>query len=217
MTITKPGLVFDMDDETYHGDPVPGGSLSSTFARLLTSHVPVKADALRRNRKPTKAMNLGKAAHATALGAGPQLIVWEHDGRTKGGKAERAAAADVLATEAAVAVTQEERDRIIGMAEVLRRRARGPRHHRRRQDRGLRLLDRGRRLVPLPLRHPRRHPRVGLQDRRGLLSAWLRARDGDLRLPPAGRVLPARPACTRTPGSQDDPCGSSCRRRRSRT
>lgn len=119
-TITKPGLVFDVDDETYHADPVPGGSLSSTFARLLTNHVPAKAEAMRRNRKPTKAMNLGKAAHATALGAGPQLIVWEFDGRTKDGKAERAEAAAVLATEAAVAVTQDERDRILGMAEVLR-------------------------------------------------------------------------------------------------
>lgn len=118
--IIKPGLVYDMDDETYHADPVLGGSLSSTFARLLTRHVPAKAEALRRNRKPTKAMNLGKAAHATALGAGPELIVWEHDGRTKAGKEERAAVADRLATEAAVAVTQVERDRIFGMADVLR-------------------------------------------------------------------------------------------------
>jgi hypothetical protein len=115
VTITEPGLVFDMSDEVYHSDPVPSGSLSSTFARLLTNHVPIKADALRRNRKPTASMNLGKAAHATALGAGPKLIVWQYDGRTKDGKAERAAA-----TEAAVAVTAAERDRILGMAEVLR-------------------------------------------------------------------------------------------------
>lgn len=118
--IIQPGLVYGMDDETYQADPVFGGSLSSTFARLLTNHVPAKAQALRRNRKPTKAMNLGKAAHATALGAGPHLIVWEHDGRTKAGKEERAAVSDLLDSEAAVAVTQEERDRILGMADVLR-------------------------------------------------------------------------------------------------
>lgn len=118
--ITEPGLVYDMDDETYHADPVPGGSLSSTFARLLTEHVPAKAEALRRNRKPTKSMNLGKAAHAHALGAGPELIVWQYDGRTKDGKAERAAVAEVLATEAAVAVTERERDQILGMATALR-------------------------------------------------------------------------------------------------
>jgi hypothetical protein len=120
MTITEPGLVRDMSDETYHADPVEGGSLSSTFARQLTNHVPAKAREVFRNRKPTKAMNLGKAAHATALGAGPELIVWQHDGRTKEGKAERAAVADQLATEAAVAVTESDRDQILGMADALR-------------------------------------------------------------------------------------------------
>lgn len=119
VSIDKPGLYPGISDEDYHGDPVPGGSLSSTFARLLTKHVPAKARELRINRRPTKSMNLGKAAHAHALGAGPELIVWEHDGRTKEGKAERAAAADLLATEAAVAVTEAEREQIIGMADAL--------------------------------------------------------------------------------------------------
>lgn len=120
MRITEPGLVYGMPDDLYHADPVEGGSLSSTFARLLTEHVPAKALARRMDRKPTKSMNLGKAAHLHALGAGPRLIVWEHDGRTKDGKAERAAVADVLATEEAVAVTKTERDQILGMAEALR-------------------------------------------------------------------------------------------------
>lgn len=119
MKIDKPGLVHGMSDEIYHGDPVPGGSLSSSFARQLTNHVPAKARERHVNRRPTKSMNLGKAAHAHALGAGPELIVWEYDGRTKDGKAERAAVADLLATEAAVAVTMAERDQILGMAEAL--------------------------------------------------------------------------------------------------
>lgn len=117
--ITRPGFVLGMSDETYHGDPVPTGSLSSTFARLLTEHVPAKAQAIRTNRRPTKVMNLGKAAHAHALGAGPKLIVWEHDGRTKAGKDERAAAAPLLATEAAVGVTADEREQILGMVNAL--------------------------------------------------------------------------------------------------
>lgn len=116
----KPGFVYGMSDETYHADPVGGGSLSSTFARLLTEHVPAKALARRQNRKPTKAMNLGKAAHAHALGTGPTLIVWQEDGRTKAGKAEREAYAEEIATEAAVAVTEDERDRITDMAAALR-------------------------------------------------------------------------------------------------
>lgn len=121
--IEAPGFIRDMPDAIYHADPVPGGSLSSTFARLLTKHVPARARSERKNRKPTKAMNIGKAAHAHALGAGPQLIVWEFDGRTKAGKAEREAVAELLATEAAVAVTEGEREQILGMASALREHA----------------------------------------------------------------------------------------------
>ena len=116
----KAGFVHDMPDEIYHADPIEGGSLSSTFARLLTEHVPAKALEIRRNRKPTKAMNLGKAAHRHALGAGPELITWQHDGRTKEGKAERAAYADDIAAEVVVAVTEAERAQITGMAIALR-------------------------------------------------------------------------------------------------
>lgn len=116
----KPGLHWDLSDEIYHGDPVPGGSLSSSLARRLTEYVPAKAIAAHRNRKPTKAMNLGKAAHLHALGAGPQMIVWEHDGRTKAGKEERAQWADDIAAERAVAVTAAECDQVEGMAAALR-------------------------------------------------------------------------------------------------
>jgi hypothetical protein len=108
------GFIYDMPDEVYHADPVPEGSLSSTFARLLTEHVPAKAKARRDNRKPTKSMNLGKA-----LGAGPELIVWEHDGRTKDGKAERASRAFDIESERAVAVNAAERKQILDMADAL--------------------------------------------------------------------------------------------------
>jgi hypothetical protein len=120
MKITEPGLVFDMDDETYHSDPVPGGSLSSSLARRLTEYVPAKAIATHRDRKPTAAMNLGKAAHLHALGAGPELIVWQHDGRTKAGKEERAERATDVAAERVIAVKEDERDQVLGMAAALR-------------------------------------------------------------------------------------------------
>lgn len=120
MKITKPGLVFDMSDETYHSDPVPGGSLSSSLARRLTEHVPAKAIATHHDRKPTASMNLGKAAHLYALGTGPELIVWQHDGRTKAGKEERAERADDIAAERAIAVKEDERDQVLAMAAALR-------------------------------------------------------------------------------------------------
>lgn len=119
-TITEPGLYYDLSDETYHGDPVPTGSLSSSLARRLTEYVPAKALAAHRDRKPTASMNLGKAAHLHALGAGPELVVWEHDGRTKAGKAERAERAADIAAERIVAVTETERDQVLGMVKALR-------------------------------------------------------------------------------------------------
>lgn len=119
LVVTEPGLYDDMTDVDYHADPVPGGSLSSTFARLLTRHVPAKA-VEERHKAPTRAMQLGTAVHAQALGTGPELIVWQLDGRTKAGKAERAAAAEAINAGLAVAVDDSEHDQIVGMAEVLR-------------------------------------------------------------------------------------------------
>lgn len=113
------GLYADMSDDIYHADPISGGSLSSTLARLLTNHPPAKARARFAGRKPTRAMNLGKAVHSHALGRGPDLIVWQYDGRTKEGKAERAEFADRLATEAAVAVTPDQRTQIEDMVTAL--------------------------------------------------------------------------------------------------
>lgn len=96
--VTEPGLVYDLSDEVYHGDPVPGGSLSSTFARLLTEHVPAKARELR-SRKPTAAMEFGTIAHRIALGeesldaySVEGLTVIDGDGRTKEVKEAKAAA-----------------------------------------------------------------------------------------------------------------------------
>jgi len=109
-----------MSDETYHGDPVETCSLSSSLARRLTEHVPAKAFAWHHDRKPTKTMNLGKAAHLHALGAGPDLVVWQHDGRTKAGKEERAEHAEAIAAERIVAVTEAERDQVLGMVQALR-------------------------------------------------------------------------------------------------
>ena len=100
--------------------PIEGGSLSSSLARRLTEHVPAKAIATHRDRKPTASMNLGKAAHLHALGAGPELIVWQHDGRTKAGKEERAEHAEAIAAERVIVVTKAERDQVLGMAEALR-------------------------------------------------------------------------------------------------
>lgn len=75
--IDKPGVYDGMSDRTYHLDPVPGGSLSSTGARKL---LPPSCPALFRhdqlNPPPPKAtFDLGHAAHREVLGVGPDLVM----------------------------------------------------------------------------------------------------------------------------------------------
>lgn len=89
--ITEPGI-YDLTDEQYHADPVAGGSLSSTGARLLLSpSCPAKFDHQRRHPRPsTKAFDFGHAAHRTVLGAGADLVVLdEDDWRTKAARQAR--------------------------------------------------------------------------------------------------------------------------------
>jgi hypothetical protein len=117
----KPGLYDEIPDDAYHADPAVTRSLSSTFARLLTEHVPAKAEAIRSTHRPTKAMTLGTAVHKIVLGAGPDLIVWQHDGRTKAGKDERDEHREAIASQAAVAVTAEQLNTITAMADALRK------------------------------------------------------------------------------------------------
>lgn len=74
--ITKPG-VYQLDDDTYHADPVKGGSLSCTWARkLLPPSCPAKFFYERAHPTPaTREMEFGKAAHQQVLGVGPRIEV----------------------------------------------------------------------------------------------------------------------------------------------
>lgn len=73
--VTEPGRYEDMPEDVYHGDPVPGGSLSSTGARkLLPPGCPAKFRYWLDNQEPYKAVfEEGKAAHKLVLGVGPKL------------------------------------------------------------------------------------------------------------------------------------------------
>jgi hypothetical protein len=75
MKITAPG-VYDIDPDTYHADPVDGGSLSSTGARrLLPPSCPAHFKHWLDTEGETKpAWEKGKAAHKLVLGAGPGLV-----------------------------------------------------------------------------------------------------------------------------------------------
>ncbi|MFE7868815.1 PD-(D/E)XK nuclease-like domain-containing protein [Micromonospora humida] len=74
--ITEPGIHDGMPDAVYHADPVPGGSLSSSGARRLLATCPARFDYDRRHPPaPSKAFDVGHAAHQMVLGTGPHLKV----------------------------------------------------------------------------------------------------------------------------------------------
>lgn len=76
LVITEPG-VYDISNDDYQADPVPGGSLSSTGARkLLPPSCPAIFHYERVNSRPAKKeFEVGTAAHKLALGVGPELVL----------------------------------------------------------------------------------------------------------------------------------------------
>lgn len=92
--IDTPGI-YDLPAEVYHGDPVKGGSLSSSGARkLLPPHSPAQFHyELTHRPTPTDDMTFGSAVHKLILGAGAAIREVEADNwRTDKAKAERKAA-----------------------------------------------------------------------------------------------------------------------------
>lgn len=91
----EPG-VYDMPEDVYHADPVPGGSLSASGAKKLLS-CPARFDYDRQHPPaPTTAMELGSAAHKLVLGKGAEIVTVDAENwRTKAAqdkaKAARAA------------------------------------------------------------------------------------------------------------------------------
>jgi PDDEXK-like domain of unknown function (DUF3799) len=76
VVISEPG-VYDIPEDAYHADPVPGGSLSASGAKKLLA-CPARYDYDRRHPpQPTAAMEFGTAVHKLVLGKGPDLVVVE--------------------------------------------------------------------------------------------------------------------------------------------
>lgn len=91
--ITEPGHYPDLDEATYHGDPVVGGSLSSTGARTLITTTPARFAYDREHGRPdTATFEFGRAVHTLILGVGPDVVAV--DARDWKTKAAQAAAAE---------------------------------------------------------------------------------------------------------------------------
>lgn len=116
--IIEPG-VYDIPDHDYHADPVPGGSLSCSGAKLL---LPPNCPAIYRwhqdhPRPPKKAFDLGHAAHKLVLGVGPELVIVDADNwKTKAAQAQR----DQAHEEGKVPLLADDHDRVLGMANIIR-------------------------------------------------------------------------------------------------
>jgi PDDEXK-like domain of unknown function (DUF3799) len=116
--VDKPG-VYVMDEAVYHGDPVVGGSLSCSGAKLIIPPgCPAVFDHARRNPRPaTKAMELGTAAHREVLGVGWEYKVGEWESYTT--NAAREWAKDCRAS-GIVPLKPSEREQIVAMADAIR-------------------------------------------------------------------------------------------------
>jgi hypothetical protein len=118
MIVTEPG-VYEMPHAEYLADPVPGGSLSSSGARLL---LPPSCPAIFRYRQdhppePTAVFDFGHAAHKLVLGEGPPLAVLDaEDWRTKAAQQWR----EGVRAEGSVPLLKAEHERVQAMAAAIR-------------------------------------------------------------------------------------------------
>jgi hypothetical protein len=117
--ITEPG-VYDIPEDAYHADPVPGGSLSYSGAKkLLPPSCPAIFHYERTHPKPpTQAMELGTAAHKLVLGVGQELAIIDAE-NWRGGKAKEAA--DAARAEGKIPLLTHEHDTVQEMAAAIRR------------------------------------------------------------------------------------------------
>lgn len=77
--ITKPGIYSGIPERDYHADPVIGGSLSSTEAKLLLEAPAVLKWSRENPQHPTAAFDFGSAVHAMVLGVGAMPAPYPED------------------------------------------------------------------------------------------------------------------------------------------
>lgn len=94
IVIDQPGI-YEIPEDAYHRDPVPGGSLSASSAKkLLADGGPAKyRHQLDNPKAPSAAMELGTAVHRLVLGTGAEVVEVKADSwRTNAAKDEAAKA-----------------------------------------------------------------------------------------------------------------------------
>jgi len=116
--VEQPGI-YDISNDDYHADPVPGGSLSSSTAKiLLPPSCPAKFRYAQDHPQPPKrTFDFGHAAHGEVLGSGPKLVIVDADDwRKKAAQAER----DEAYADGAVPLLRHEYQQVQAMAAAIR-------------------------------------------------------------------------------------------------
>lgn len=111
-------VIKDLDEDIYHGDPVRGGSLSQSSAKvLLQPGGPARFQhQLTHPREDRPEFSFGRAAHALVLGIGAPIHRLRHaDLRTRAAKAERAEAEAAGKT----VLRPADHDAVLAMADAL--------------------------------------------------------------------------------------------------
>ena len=122
--IDTPQYVADMPEGTYHADPVAGGSLSCSMAKVIIKPGgPAKLrHQLDHGTKPKRVFDLGHAAHLLVLGKGVPLAVIPDDLLGSNGAVSTAAAKAFVAgarAEGKVPLKTSEAQQIADMADAL--------------------------------------------------------------------------------------------------
>jgi hypothetical protein len=111
--------VYDIPEDVYHRDPVPGGSLSSSGARkLLPPSCPARFAWEREHPPPPRdVFDFGTAAHKLVLGAGKPLAVLDADDwRSKAAREWR----EGVRAEGCVPLLKAEHEQVQAMAAAIR-------------------------------------------------------------------------------------------------
>ncbi len=119
-TTFRPGVYDGMPEATYHADPVPGGSLSSSGARkLLPPSCPAKFRWEADNPPaPKDHLELGSAAHKLVLGAGAEIAeIKARNWQTKAAQNDR----DAARAEGFLPLLTHEHEQVKAMAAALRK------------------------------------------------------------------------------------------------
>lgn len=82
----KPGIYDNMSEDEYHADPVPGGSLSHSGAKVIYGRTPLH---FRAPRIDTPVLMFGRAVHTKVLGVGAEVVSYGPNLTTKAAREAR--------------------------------------------------------------------------------------------------------------------------------